>query len=245
VGNNGVIYHYDGISWNSMSSGTNQRIEHVWGSCDGNAFAVGFSGTILHYAFAPCFIQNGSVSTVQGQAIFSINAGSLSRLRALAPEAFPCGEAGYFFPFGMFAFNITDLTAGQSVRITITLPAQLSLDAKYYKCQNGMIVDCSSLVSRPNLNTLILTIRDGGLGDSDGRANGTIVDPGGPAMAIITGPTSHGGYMPSGNSGHGHSGRRQHRQCQRHNAPDRLCQRAGGLQSGRDDGERGHVPGHL
>jgi hypothetical protein len=197
VGDVGVIYRYNGASWNPMSSGTNQPLKHVWASCDGNAFAVGLNGTILTFAFTPCLIQNGSVLADQGRVMFSINAGSLTHLRRLGPDEFPCVAGGYSYPFGMFAFTITGLTPGQTVRIRISLPSPLNLNANYYKCVNGMVVDCTSLVTRPDLNTIILTIKDGSLGDADGNANGTIIDPGGPAIPFPTNPTSHGGYLPA------------------------------------------------
>ena len=46
------------------------------------------------------------------------------------------------------------------------------------------MVDCTSLTTRLDDYTLVLTITDGGLGDADGLANGTIVDPGGPAEPV-------------------------------------------------------------
>jgi hypothetical protein len=143
-------------------------------------------------------VASGSVNTDQGRVTFAASAGSLTGLKHLNPGEFPCGVSGYFFPFGMFAFNVTNLTSGGSVNVTITFPSPVALNAKYYKCQNGTIVDCTSLVTRPDVNTLILRLTDGGLGDADGRANGTIVDPGGPALSLNpSGVTSHGGYLPA------------------------------------------------
>jgi hypothetical protein len=61
---------------------------------------------------------------------------------------------------------------------------------QYWKCINGQWVNVTSLLgSNDGDNTLTLTLTDGGLGDADGVANGTIVDPGGPAVAVTT-PTS-------------------------------------------------------
>jgi hypothetical protein len=49
VGESGTILHYDGNSWNVMSSGTTDDLYGVWGSSWDDVFAVGESGTILHY----------------------------------------------------------------------------------------------------------------------------------------------------------------------------------------------------
>jgi len=53
VGQGGGILHYDGSSWTPMSSGTTNWLEGVWGSSSGDVFAVGESGTILHYWAPP------------------------------------------------------------------------------------------------------------------------------------------------------------------------------------------------
>ena len=45
----GIIWHYDGNSWEVMTSGTEHSLRDVWGSSDNNVFAVGHTSTILHY----------------------------------------------------------------------------------------------------------------------------------------------------------------------------------------------------
>jgi len=49
VGKDGLILHYDGQSWEKMTSGTSQTLTAVWGSSSSDVFSVGASGTILHY----------------------------------------------------------------------------------------------------------------------------------------------------------------------------------------------------
>jgi hypothetical protein len=46
------------------------------------------------------------------------------------------------------------------------------------------MVDCTRIMTRLNDSTLVLSLTDGGLGDADGLANGTIVDPGGPVEPV-------------------------------------------------------------
>jgi len=49
VGERGAIWHYDGLSWSVMGSGTAQAISSIWGTGPNNIFAVGVGGIILHY----------------------------------------------------------------------------------------------------------------------------------------------------------------------------------------------------
>ena len=135
--------------------------------------------------------NNATVNTALGTVSFNISAGGISGLSNTAPVDMRCSTpSGYIFPYGMFSFNITDLRAGQQASVTIRFPNPLPLGTKYYKCINGSMVDCSSLVTRVNEYTLQLSLTDGGLGDADGVANGTIVDPGGPAFPLNTPPSS-------------------------------------------------------
>ncbi len=49
VGTNGTIIHHDGISWELMTSGTDDDLHGVWGSSGTNVFAVGRDGTVLRF----------------------------------------------------------------------------------------------------------------------------------------------------------------------------------------------------
>ncbi len=128
--------------------------------------------------------QQVNTATGTGTAIFTANNGSITGLTATV--ATTCGTLpGFIFPHGFFSFNIINITPGSMVTITINLPLNMPLGTRYWKCLNGQWVDCSSLLGDNNGdNVLTLTITDGGLGDADGVANGTIVDPGGPAYAL-------------------------------------------------------------
>jgi len=52
VGANGMIFHYDGASWDQMSGPTTKTLTGVWG-CLTNIFAVGLDGTVLHNDGSP------------------------------------------------------------------------------------------------------------------------------------------------------------------------------------------------
>lgn len=140
--------------------------------------------------FAYPQVTSASVNTATntGAATFTTSSGSIAGLTAWAQSQLACApKSGLMFPQGFFSFNIVNLIPGTTVTVTITLPANMPANTQYWKCINGNWVDCTSLLgSNDGDNVLTLTITDGGLGDSDGLANGTIVDPGGPCQLMST-----------------------------------------------------------
>ncbi len=123
-----------------------------------------------------------STATGTGTATFTIDSGSVTSLTANTST--PCGiPAGLTFPHGFFSINIANVTPGSTQTITIVLPSNIPSGAQYWKCINDSWVDMTSLLGdNDGDNILTLTLTDGGLGDIDELANGTIVDPGGPAV---------------------------------------------------------------
>lgn len=142
------------------------------------------------YGTEQSFATSGSIYAVEtatgvGIAYFSTNAGVIQNLAAVAERTLPTAgkPLGLTFPEGFFSFNIVSITPGSTVTITISLPQAVLVGTQYWKCQNGNWIDCTSLLgSNDGDNVITLTITDGGLGDADGLANGTIVDPGGPGV---------------------------------------------------------------
>ena len=47
--NHTIQASFRSTSWSSMTSGTTERLRSIWGSSSSDVFAVGGSGTILHY----------------------------------------------------------------------------------------------------------------------------------------------------------------------------------------------------
>ncbi|MBN1690291.1 MAG: hypothetical protein JW901_04660 [Dehalococcoidia bacterium] len=130
-----------------------------------------------------------TVATGLGNATFTTNVGGIVGLTAHSRLDCVAGS-NLSFPFGYFSFRIVGLVPGATAVITITLPATLPAGAFYYKCLNGVFVDCTSLMNySPGDYILTIAIKDGGPGDGDGAANGTIVDPGGPAVRYIASVT--------------------------------------------------------
>jgi len=100
--------------------------------------------------------------------------------------------AGYTFPYGLFDFAVSGFTAGSTVTITLTYPGNLpagTVYEKYGPTPGNAVPHWYTLPAVINANTVILTITDGGLGDDDLLANGSIVDQGGPAIPVGAIPT--------------------------------------------------------
>ena len=76
---------------------------------------------------------------------------------------------------GALSYQLNGLTPGGSADVTLVLPAG-SNPTSVFKLQGGAYVDFSSIATISG-DTVTLHLTDGGLGDSDGLANGVIVDP--------------------------------------------------------------------
>ena len=49
VGADGMLLHFDGAAWTSISAKTTSTLHDVWGSGPGDVYVVGSEGTVLHY----------------------------------------------------------------------------------------------------------------------------------------------------------------------------------------------------
>lgn len=94
--------------------------------------------------------------------------------------------AGVILPHGVVSLRLTDGAPGSHARVVLIYPAPLPPGTRYYKY--GPTADepqahwYAFAGARIDGNVITLTLEDGGAGDSDGRADGTITDPGGPAL---------------------------------------------------------------
>jgi hypothetical protein len=82
----------------------------------------------------------------------------------------------------VFEFVAEQCEIGSTIQITLAFPAALPPDTKHWKRIDGAWVDWTDRVTIAG-NTIRLEVTDGGEGDTDGIANGIIVDPSGPAIA--------------------------------------------------------------
>jgi hypothetical protein len=135
-----------------------------------------------------------TTSTGTGTASFSTLNGYITDLTALDESELDCiPNEDLDFTHGLFSFIVTGITPGSSVTVVIILPSDMPTDTQYWKCLNGQWVDATSIMgSNDGDSVIMLTLTDGGPFDADGQANGTIIDPGGPAVIAVipTGPTA-------------------------------------------------------
>jgi uncharacterized repeat protein (TIGR01451 family) len=145
-------------------------------------------------------------ATGTGNACVATDSGTIEDLVAVDESTLPEeGKPELVFPHGFFSFNVTGLTQGQTVVVTLTLPDIVPVGTEYWKyhaAEGGWIR--IPMGSDDGDNILTITLVDGGLGDDDGIANGLIVDQGGPGVRAIkpkltkSAPTSvvPGGTIP-------------------------------------------------
>jgi parallel beta-helix repeat protein len=123
-------------------------------------------------------------ATGSGTAYFATDAWTLEGLAAVDEATLPDeGKPALVFPHGFFSFNITGLTPGQTVVVTITLPDNVPVGTEYWKYHasvGGWIQ--IPMDSDDGDKVITITLVDGGLGDDDGTVNGVIVDQGGPGI---------------------------------------------------------------
>ena len=89
VGNSGTIVHYDGRTWNEISSGTTNDLYAIWGNSRNDVFVVGASGMILHY---------------DGSTWSEMSSGTINRLLGVwgssGTDVFAVGSQGTILHYG-------------------------------------------------------------------------------------------------------------------------------------------------
>jgi uncharacterized delta-60 repeat protein len=128
---------------------------------------------------APTPVATGEIVLADGRVVgVTADSGSLQALRTVAaPANLP---ADFDYPIDFLAFDITGLTPGASVEVSLLLPEGVLADT-YVKCDTA---GCAPFAGATvDGRTVTLTLTDGGAGDADGVADGVIRDPGTPARA--------------------------------------------------------------
>ena len=110
------------------------------------------------------------------------------------PASPPAGSApaAVQFPQGLFDFSTTGCTPGSTLQFTLTYPSALPSNAQYWKygpTASNPAPHWYTIPASVAGAVVTFSITDGGLGDDDLSANGTVVDAGGP------------GFGPSGVTG--------------------------------------------
>jgi len=201
------IYDYLGISSGSGSSYGYMLALRENGT---GAYAnKDFYGTVTITDTGGTWTSNGNMyilgqpgvevpaSTGTGTAGFSPAAGTVQNLTAVPESSLPAeGKPNLQFPHGFFEFQITGLTPGETVGMTITLPSAAPVGTQYWKYgptpgDNNPHWYQIPMGDDDGDNVITITLVDGGLGDDDLTANGVIVDQGGPGNP----PSGGGGAM--------------------------------------------------
>ena len=98
------------------------------------------------------------------------------------------GPPGVVFPHGLVAFRLDACDDGGMVVVTLTFPAPLAAGSQYWKYGRTAADPTPHWYVLPAMfagNQVTFSLTDGGLGDDDLTANGTIDDPGGPGLAAV------------------------------------------------------------
>ena len=122
-------------------------------------------------------------ATGTGTAYFASDAGTIEDLAALNESDLPEENPDVDFPHGLFSFNITGLSNGATVNVTINFPQDIPTTAQYWKynTSSGEWYQIP-IGSNDGDNIITITLQDGGIGDNDGVENGIISDPGAPGV---------------------------------------------------------------
>jgi hypothetical protein len=108
--------------------------------------------------------------------------------------------AGFTFNNGLVSFKLNGVATGGQAQVKITLPAAIPAGSKVYKTDaTGFHEYTNATIAG---NTITLTLIDGGIGDNDGAANGSITDPVGVASpaAVVSDDDDGGGCSIGGRS---------------------------------------------
>jgi hypothetical protein len=183
VGAGGTILHYSGGTWNNYSSPTVRLLNSVFMVNSSLGWAVGKKGVILKYSEGGA--QTMELLTDCGVVIFDVDAGIIEHLTSVPKEAFPV-ESRPFADFicDLFSFNITGLTPGQKVKITMTFPNPVPNNAQFWKHGPTLANPVPHWYTVPfedndGDNVIIVEFQDGGIGDNDLVADGVIMEPSG------------------------------------------------------------------
>jgi len=180
------FYYYnntDGAWHRCSNTGVNTAENYVWANLQESEYTgtlLGFGGTTKPL---PPTEASVDTNTGTGTAKFKTSAGGFEDLVAVAEPTEKAGKPNLVFKHGFFKFNITGLAAGQTVVVTVTLPEPAPVGTQYWKyhaSEGGWVQIPTGTSGDDGDNKITITLTDGGLGDDDGKADGKIVDPGGP-----------------------------------------------------------------
>ena len=176
---NGVLGHGENIETRNLTRGVHSIT--LMGE-DGSGYKAYDNITIS-------VLDSATIDTPKGTARLSATDGVIigaCRMNESLLPSLPEVE----FPFGVFNFNISNISSGQTVNVSIELPQDLPSDAEYW--MYGQTTDNPSphwyaipMEICEDNRTVIIQLTDGRIGDDDMMANGEIVVAGAPGVPVI------------------------------------------------------------
>lgn len=128
-------------------------------------------------------VQSPPANAYFSRAVFNNEAG------AGAPPL-----AGRSFPFGLVGFVLENVGPHGTVTLRIRYPAPVPAGAEYWKYDTMGTLGWHRIpMVQVSPDTIEITLTDGGQGDADGQADGTITDPGG--LAVLAAPSPGAGSV--------------------------------------------------
>lgn len=168
-------------------------------------------------------IASPSTATSTGKVTVTITAGALTLVRTWSDTDASLNQAtkpaGVIFKDGLVDYTITGIGAGSTATIVIAYPSAVTSGLSYYKVKSTGAGSWTKMDPASANNpdggfsvaadgkTVTLTIRDGGIYDDDGVANGAIHDPGGLGADPAAAPSIPGAEAGSGGCAYNPNGK--------------------------------------
>ena len=178
---------YTFASWSGDCTGASCTLSNVTAA----------KSVTAHFTLLGTKTYTGASATGSGNITGSFTGGgaacgyTVSRFIAVSGVPAP-PPAGVNFPHGLFDFTTGGCTPGSTLSFTITYPQALAPNTQYWKygpTPGNAAPHWYVLPATIAGNTATFSITDGGLGDDDLTANGTVVDQGGPGGGLSDIPT--------------------------------------------------------
>lgn len=140
------------------------------------------------------------VNSITGQyAVLATSCDSISNAQVNAEAANAAPDSVFDYPLGLMGFHLNCNTPGETATVTqyyyVAADPGTVVARKYNSISHTYQAIPGATVSRVTIGSkqaikLSYQITDGGALDEDGTANGTIVDPSGLALSLITAPNT-------------------------------------------------------
>ena len=134
----------------------------------------------------------------KGEGKFHVSVGKdgrrhLRKVRGISDTHFSINQNnkphGYEFRDGLVDYEVHGVSPGETVEVTIEYPEEIPSGSKIYMSDGKGFHEINAVISG---NRFTMKVTDGGVEDSDGHADGVIVDPVGVAVPTAAGDGSTG-----------------------------------------------------